>query len=165
MKVSLIVAVSENGVIGRDGGLPWRQSADLKRFKNLTKGHTIIMGRRTWESIGRPLPDRRTIVVSRQPDYRPEADVRVAASLDAAIESAAGEDEVFVIGGGQLYSEALPRVDRLYLTRVSAHVEGDTKFPDVDWSVWKLTAMEDCAADDKNEYACQFQVYQRVERK
>lgn len=163
MLLSLIAAVSENGVIGRDGGLPWRLSADLKRFKQITMGHTIIMGRRTWESIGRPLPGRRTIVVSRQTAYRPEADVRVAKSLDAAIELAAalGEDEAFVIGGGELYRAALARADKLYLTRVAARVEGDILFPEVDWSSWQLTASEECQADDKNDYRCLFQVYER----
>lgn len=164
MLLSLIVAVSENGVIGRGGGLPWRLSADLKRFKQITMGHSIIMGRRTWESIGRPLPGRRTIVVSRQAGYQPNPDVQVAQSLDAAIELAAsmGEIEAFVIGGGELYREALAHADRLYLTRIAAQVEGDTTFPDVDWDGWRLTASEDCAADDKNEHACKFQVYERV---
>jgi dihydrofolate reductase len=164
MLLSLIVAVSENGVIGRDGGLPWRLSADLKRFKQITMGHTIIMGRRTWESIGRPLPGRRTIVVSRQAGYQPAADVNVTKNLDAAIELvvATGEEEAFVIGGGELYREALTRAGRIYLTRVTANVDGDTLFPEVDWSAWRLTASEDCAANDKNEYACKFQVYERV---
>lgn len=164
MLLSLIVAVSENGVIGREGGLPWRLSADLRRFKQLTMGHPIIMGRRTWESIGRPLPGRRTIVVSRRPDYQPDADVSVASSLDAAIEAAkaSGDEEAFIIGGGELYREAIARGDRLYLTRVAASVEGDTLFPEVDWQEWRLLSSEDCAADEKNEYECQFQVYERV---
>jgi dihydrofolate reductase len=163
MLLSLIVAVSENGVIGRDGGLPWQLSADLKRFKQITMGHTIIMGRRTWESIGRPLPGRRTIVVSRQPSYQPSAGVSVAPSLDAAIELAAttGEAEAFVIGGGELYREALACADKLYLTRVSANVDGDIMFPDVNWSAWQLTASEECQADNKNEYDCMFQIYER----
>src|SRR5438128_10282597 len=114
MRISIIVAVAENGVIGRGGMLPWRLSDDLRRFKQLTMGHTIIMGRRTWESIGRALPGRRTVVVTRQPDYRTdEADVKIAASLDAAlrIAEAAGDDEAFIIGGAELYRESLSRAN------------------------------------------------------
>src|SRR3954465_10571277 len=121
MRVSLIAAVAENGVIGRDGGLPWHLSDDLRRFKQLTMGHTIVMGRRTWESIRRPLPGRHTIVVTRQPDYRTElSDVAIEHSLDQARELAegSGDDETFVIGGAELYREALARADWLYYTRL-----------------------------------------------
>src|SRR3954468_4020141 len=108
MRVSLIAAVAENGVIGRDGGLPWRLSDDLRRFKRLTMGHTILMGRRTWESIGRPLPGRRNIVISRRADYHLSADVKTATSLDQALRTAeaAGEDEAFIIGGAELFRDA-----------------------------------------------------------
>jgi dihydrofolate reductase len=166
MRISLIVAISENGVIGREGGLPWRLSADLKRFKELTMGHTIIMGRKTWESIGRPLPGRRTIVVSRQADYYPSAEVLVATSLDRAIEAAqaSGDDEAFIVGGAEIYNQALSRADRLYLTRVRAQVDGDTLFPPIDWSNWRRTDSNVCGADDKNDYPCEFQVYERVNR-
>src|ERR1700759_3434706 len=118
MRISIIVAVAENGVIGRGGELPWRLSADLQRFKKLTMGHTIIMGRRTWESIGRPLPGRRTIVVTRQTGYPVVEGVQTAASLDDALETAeaAGESEAFVVGGAQLYQEALHHADRFYFT-------------------------------------------------
>lgn len=165
MLVSLIVAVSENCVIGRGGGLPWRLSADLKRFRRLTMGHTIIMGRRTWESIGRPLPGRQTIVVSRQAGYDPNAEVGVAASLDRAIELAKefGDSEVFIVGGAELYREALPRADRLYLTRVSANVDGDTLFPEVAWSNWRLLESRTQHPDEENEYRCEFQSYERSE--
>src|SRR5437667_8435848 len=117
MRISLIVAVAENGVIGRQGQLPWRLSDDLRRFQRLTTGHTIIMGRRTWESIGRPLPGRRTVVVTRQTGYRTGAgDVQIAASLDDAVQFAAEtrDDEAFIIGGAELYREALSRVQRIY---------------------------------------------------
>jgi len=134
--LSLIVAVAENGVIGRGGALPWHISADLKRFKQLTMGHAIIMGRKTWESLGRPLPGRRSIVVSRNPQFE-AAGAEVVASLDAALQLAADDSEVFVIGGASLYEEALGKTDRLYITRVLASVEGDTCFPAFDAVQWK----------------------------
>lgn len=165
MQISIIVAVAENGVIGRGGELPWRLSADLQRFKRLTMGHTIIMGRRTWESIGRPLPGRRTIVVTRQSDYRTNAaDVTVVSSLDAALSTAekAGEVEAFIVGGAELYRDALSRADRLYVTRVLAKVDGDTWFPDVDWSKWRKVESELTHADEKNDYPAQFEVHERV---
>lgn len=136
MPLSLIVAVAENGVIGRGGALPWHISADLKRFKQLTMGHAIIMGRKTWESLGRPLPGRRSIVVSRNPQFA-AAGAEVVPSLDAALQLAADDSEVFVIGGASLYEEALAKADRLYITRVLAKVEGDTNFPAYDAGQWK----------------------------
>jgi dihydrofolate reductase len=165
MRVSIIAAVAENGVIGRDGKLPWRVSADLRQFKKLTMDHTIIMGRRTWESIARPLPGRRMIVVSRQSGYQSNADgIEVAANLDDALDRAAahGKEEVFIIGGAELYKAALPRADRLYLTRVEAHVAGDTYFPPVDWSEWRLMESHEHAADDKNDYDFTFNIYERT---
>jgi dihydrofolate reductase len=165
MRVSIIVAVAENGVIGRGGTLPWHLSADLKRFKRLTMGHTIIMGRRTWESICRPLPGRRTIVVSRQPDYRIDAvDATTAVSLDDALQLAAasGDDEAFVVGGAELYREGLLRADRLHVTRVRANVEGDTRFPPVQWSQWQFITAEEHTADDRNDHAYAFEVYERT---
>ena len=165
MRVSIIAAVAENGVIGRNGKLPWHLSADLRRFKQLTMGHAIIMGRRTWESIGRPLPGRKMIVVSRQPDYRADiAGVEVTASLDDALQRAGayGEDEAFVIGGAELYREALSHAERLYFTRVRADVAGDTYFPQVNWNQWRLIELQEHAADDKNDYSYDFNIYQRV---
>ncbi|HEX3600910.1 MAG TPA: dihydrofolate reductase [Lacipirellulaceae bacterium] len=165
MRISIIVAAAENGVIGREGDLPWRLSADLQRFKRLTMGHTIIMGRRTWESIGRPLPGRRTIVVSRQPNYRTGvADVTTAASLVDALQLAAasGDEEAFVIGGAELYREGLQRADRLHVTRVRANVEGDTYFPDVEWNQWQFISGEEHAADDRNDHTYAFEIYERT---
>ena len=165
MRVSIIAAVAENGIIGRDGKLPWHLSEDLRRFKRLTMGHTIVMGRRTWESIGRPLPGRRMVVVSRQPQYRarPEG-VEVAACLNDAlrIAEAAGDDEVFIIGGAELYRAALIKADRLYLTRVRAKVAGDTYFPEVDWQQWRLLESEKHDADDGNDYRYSFEVFERA---
>ena len=117
--ISLVVAISENGVIGSKNGLPWHLPADLKKFKQLTTGHAIIMGRKTWESIGRPLPERRMLVITRDPGKLAGAPVETFVSLDAAL-AAAGEDEVFVIGGGEIFREALPKAGRIYLTRVHA---------------------------------------------
>lgn len=153
--------MSPSGVIGRDGDLPWRLSADLKRFKQLTMGHHVIMGRKTYESIGRPLPGRTLVVVTRQSDYQPE-NVLVAHSLSEAWQQAAGDDEPFVIGGAEIYRQALPQVDRLYVTHVAAEVAGDTHFPPVNWGEWKLIREEPHAADDRNDYNFAFRVYERI---
>lgn len=158
--ISLVVAVSENGVIGSKNGLPWHLPADLKKFKTLTIGHAIVMGRKTWESIGRPLPDRRMLVVTREPAKLAGAPVEAFVSLDAAL-AAAGEDEVFVIGGGEIFREALPAAGRVYLTRVHAEIPGDVTFPDLPVSAWHETAREEHAADEKNPHAYTFLTYER----
>jgi dihydrofolate reductase len=164
MRISIIAAVAENGIIGRQGQLPWRLSHDLRRFKQLTMGHTIIMGRRTWESIGRALPGRRTVVVSRRPGFRANvAGIETTGGLDqaVAIAQAAGDEEVFIIGGAELYRESLSRANRLHLTRVRADVDGDTFFPEIEWDNWQLVESEDHDADEKNEYAYRFETYDR----
>ena len=153
--------MSENRVIGRGGGLPWHLSDDLRRFKRLTMGHHIVMGRKTYDSIGRPLPGRTSIVVSRDPDYAPEG-VLVASSIDQAKRLAAGDAEVFFIGGAQIYRQILPEVDRIYLTRIHAHVEGDTFFPDVDFDQWQLIESEHVPADDKHPCDHSFLIYTRT---
>jgi dihydrofolate reductase len=170
MRISIIAAVAENGVIGRGGKLPWHLSRDLRRFKELTMGHTIVMGRRTWESIGRPLPGRRTIVVTRQPNYQVDAaTVQTAASLDDAlhVEGATGDNEVFIIGGAELYREAMPRADRLYLTMVMAEVDGDTYFPpaleEFNWNDWVCLQHEFHEADAQNDYPHTFLTLERCE--
>ena len=159
--ISLIVAVAENGVIGSKNGLPWHLPADLKKFRQLTTGHAIIMGRKTWESIGRPLPERRMIVVTRDPAKLAGAPVEAFASLEAAL-AAAGEGEVFVIGGGEVFREALPRAGRVYLTRVHAEIPGDVTFPDLAESEWREVSREDHGADEKNPYSYTFLVYERI---
>lgn len=141
MKLTIIVAMSENRVIGRDGGLPWHLSEDLKRFRRLTTGHAIIMGRRTYESIGRVLPQRRNIILTRQPDYRVDG-AAVFSSLDEALAHLADEEEVFIIGGGELYRQALPRTDRIELTLIHDHIEGDTWFPELPADTFTETARE-----------------------
>ncbi len=131
MKVFIIAAVAKNGVIGRAGKLPWHLPEDLKRFKQLTTGHAVVMGRKTWESIGKPLPGRRNIVLTRHADYPLPSGVARYASLDAAVAAcrAAGEKTVFVIGGAQVYSEAFPYADGMYLTQIEQDAEGDVQFP------------------------------------
>jgi len=163
MMRSQIVAVAENGVIGSRGKLPWRLSADLRRFKELTMGHAILMGRNTFESIGRPLPGRRMIVISRQADYRADG-ADVVCSVDAAYQLAAasGEAECFVIGGADIYRQAMPQAERLYLTRVHAAVDGDAFFPALDLSQWRLVSSEPHVADAKNQYPFSFELYERV---
>ncbi|MEO0530109.1 MAG: dihydrofolate reductase [Planctomycetota bacterium] len=167
-QLALIVAAAENGVIGRDGGLPWRLPADLARFKRLTMGHAMIMGRKTYESIGRPLPGRVSIVLTRDENWRPEHDkVLVANTLEAAREAASRAegveaDEAFVIGGGEIYRLALPGADRVELTRVRVEIDGDTSFPELQPHEWELTSTEERPADDRNEHACTFEVWERV---
>ncbi len=162
MRVSIIVAVADNGVIGRDNTLPWRLSADLRRFKALTMGHHLLLGRKTFESIGRPLPGREMIVVSRGRPELPDG-VHLASSVAEGIERARtyGDDELFVAGGASIYAEVLADCDRLYLTRVRANVAGDVKFPEVDFGAWTELSREETAADDANEHATTFIVYDR----
>jgi dihydrofolate reductase len=163
MIVSLIVAADEAGGIGIDNGLPWRLPDDLKRFKALTMGHHLILGRKTWESIGRPLPGREMIVLSRQPGYQPEG-CRMAGSLEQALEMARsmGESEVFVIGGAKVFAQALPLADRLYLTRVHARLPADTYFPAMDLNAWRLYHHETHPADERHPYAFTEHVYERI---
>jgi len=141
MTLSIIVAIAENGVIGKGNNLLWHISEDLKRFKKLTSGHSIIMGRKTFESIGKPLPNRRNIVISRNTSIHAEG-CEIANSIENALKLTQNEDEVFVIGGGQIYKQALPLANKLYLTRVHADYDGDTFFPSVDTATWKLVSEE-----------------------
>ena len=158
--ISIIVAASSNGVIGVQGELPWRLPADLKRFKEVTMGKPIVMGRLTWESIGRPLPGRQNIVITRQADFAAEGADVVTTPADA-LRAAGDVEEVMIIGGGQVYDLFLPKATRVYLTRVAAEVEGDAWFPELDESVWGLVQTEPHAADEKNEYAFEFQTWER----
>lgn len=160
MTLSCIVAVSENGVIGRDNDLPWHLPDDLNRFKSLTMGHPIVMGRKTYDSIGRPLPGRRSVVLTRSSEYAPEG-VTVVGSLDEALDACEGEVEVFVIGGASLFAEALPRADRVYLTRVLATVEGDTFFPEGGLEDFFLVNEERHPIDEKHRLPYTFQLYER----
>ncbi len=167
MRLSIIVAAAENGVIGRNNALPWHLSEDLQYFKRVTMGKPIVMGRKTFESIGRPLPGRTNIVISRNPDFTHEG-VKVAASLTAALEMAEdvalidGADELMVIGGAQIYAEAFASAQRLYLTQVHAEVEGDAYLPPVDWSRWREIGRERHAAVAPNPYDYSFVIYEAV---
>ncbi len=140
--------------------MPWHLPEDLAHFKRTTLGHPVIMGRRTWESIGRPLPGRRNIVVSRTPGFRPPG-AEAASSLEDAWRAAAGSDEAFVIGGAQLYAQALPQADRIYLTDIVAEVPGDTFFPDLEPGRWRETVLGECPADDRNRFALRFLLLER----
>ena len=148
MRLALIAAVARNGVIGRGGQLPWRISADLQFFKATTMGKPMIMGRRTFESIGKALPGRTSIVVTRNSEFAAD-DVEVAGDLGQAlaIAAATGTDEVLVIGGGEIYAAALPRTDRLYLTEVHIDAEGDVSFPVLDRTLWREVSRDDHPAD------------------
>lgn len=161
MQLSIIVAASENNVIGRDNALIWHLSADLKRFKVLTTGHAVLMGRKTFESIGKALPNRRNIVVSRNPDFRLEG-CEVVPGIAEALQLVAGEEEVFVIGGGRIYNELWNRADRLYLTRVHTEAEGDTFIPAVDERQWQEICRQDFKAGEKDDYDYSFIDYRRI---
>ncbi len=161
--ISLIAAVSENGVIGSDNRLPWRLSSDLQRFKALTMGHHLIVGRKTFQSIGQALPGRHMVVLSRDAAYRPSG-VQVARSLPEALDLVSGDNEAFIGGGSELFKEALEHehVDRLYLTIVHAEVQGDSFFPDIDSAEWETRSSELHPVDEKNEYPFTFQVLDRA---
>jgi dihydrofolate reductase len=164
MRLSILAALSSNGVIGRDNAVPWRQSTDLKRLKSMTMGHHVIMGRVTYESVGKPLPGRTNIVITRREGLEIEGAV-VVHSLEDAIRVAAEaeESETFVLGGAEIYAQALHRADRMYLTRIHAEIEGDTSFPEFDdVSEWRLTDAEHFEADEKNEYPYSFLTYDRA---
>ena len=152
MTITLIAAVSRNGVIGRAGDLAWRHREDLQRVKRLTLGRTLLMGRRTFESIGRPLPGRRTIVVTRQPAWAAEG-VTVTHSLEEALAAAGDCPEVVVFGGGELYAQLIARADRLEITHIRNEIEGDTHFPAIDPAIWREVGREERDAFDWVTYA------------
>lgn len=160
MRVSLIAAMDPGCVIGIENRLPWRLPADLRRFKELTMGHTLIMGRKTFESIGRPLPGRITIVVTRQKDYAP-AGVVVAHSVDEALARAEGR-EVFIAGGEEIFRQTLDRADRLYLTRLQREFPGDAFFPEFDESAWRLVQWERHGPTEEAFIPHTFEVYDRI---
>ncbi len=159
--ISLIVAMAKNGVIGRDNQLPWRLPADLAHFKSVTMGKPMVLGRKTWESLPGLLPGRRHIVVTRDPDFRAEG-CELVHSLEQALEAAGEVSEVMIVGGGSIYKEMLPRADRLYLTLVDAEVEGETRFPEIDYAAWHELSRETHAADERNAYACTFLELERI---
>jgi dihydrofolate reductase len=163
--IALIWAMARNRVIGRDNALPWRLPVDMQHFRALTTGHPVLMGRKTFESLGRPLPQRTNIVISSDRGYAPPGCL-VAHSLDEALELAVAQTppndpEIFVIGGAQLYAQMLPRADRLYVTLVETEVEGDAWFPEFDLQAWRETRRDAHPRDDKNPYPCVFLTLER----
>lgn len=161
MILSAIVAVAENGVIGKDNALPWHLPADLKYFRSVTSGHHIILGRKNYQSIGKPLPNRVNIVLSRDPAFEAPGCLCAASLEDAvALARAAGETECFIIGGAELYRQALPFCDKLYLTRVRAAFDGDVFMPGLG-AGWRELSCEEHAVDEKNAYAYCFVVMER----
>lgn len=161
MRVSLVVAADRGGVIGRAGGLPWRLPADMRHFKQTTMGHPMIMGRRTWESIGRALPGRRSIVLSRDRGFAPDG-AEVARSPEDAVRLAEPADEVMVIGGEAVYRAFLDRCDRIHLTRVDGDFAGDARLPELDPDVWREVARREHPADQRNPYPMSFVVLERA---
>jgi dihydrofolate reductase len=166
IEVIIVVAVARNGVIGREGDMPWRLPSDLKHFKAVTMGKPIVMGRKTFESIGRPLPGRANIVISRTSG--PIDGVEVVRSLDEAIalgrERAAetGADAVAVVGGGEIYAQAMPMADALHVTHVEAEIEGDTRFPSIDPASWRLVSDTAIPAGERDSHDMRFALYRRI---
>jgi len=160
MTVSMIAAMGTNRAIGLRGRLPWRLPADLRFFKEKTWGHVVIMGRKTFESVGKPLPGRRNVVITRRKDFRSDG-VEVAGSLREALDLAGGEEEVFVCGGAEIYRQALDRADRMYLTLIHENFEADTFFPESDPRVWEERERVNHGPDERNPYAYSFVVYER----
>jgi dihydrofolate reductase len=161
VKISIVVAMAANGVIGRDNQLPWHLPADLKHFRQITMGKPILMGRKTYESIGRPLPGRTSIVITRDEGYIAEGCV-VVHSIEAAMQAAGDQEEIMVIGGAEFYRQVLPATDTIYLTLIHANVEGDTCFPELVDSEWREVESTDFEADEKNPHRYSFVRLDRV---
>jgi dihydrofolate reductase len=163
MQISLIAAMGENRVIGAGGKIPWHLPADFKHFKELTTGHPVVMGRKTFESIGKPLPQRANIVITRDENYRRDG-ITAVSSPEAALTAAAtaeGGDEVFVIGGAEIYKVFLHQANKVYLTKVEGEFEGDAFFPELNAEEWSLVSQEEHPADEKNVSPFVFQAYER----
>ncbi len=158
--VTLIVAVADSGVIGRDNALPWHLPEDLKRFKRITLGKPVVMGRKTFESIGKPLPGRQNIVVTRDANYRREG-VSVVHGPDDALRAADGAAEIMVIGGADLFRVFLPRAGRVHLTRVHGDIEGDIRWPALDQRQWHVVERESYPADERHAYSMTFEVWEK----
>ena len=160
--ISLLVAASENNAIGKDGKLLWNLPNDLKYFKNLTWGMVVVMGRKTYEAIDKPLPGRANIVISRKPDWKREG-VQLAKDLKESLLLAEATNckEIFIIGGGEIYKEFLPQADRIYMTRVHAKLEGDTYFPEFSSDKWNLVSSKKYEADEKHKYSYTFEIWDK----
>lgn len=160
MSISLIVAMAENGTIARGGALPWHLPADLGRFKALTTGHAVVMGRKTYESLGRPLPDRLNLVLTRDPGFHRDGVIAVG-GLEEALHYACGDEQTFIIGGADVYRQAFPYADRVYQTLVHAHVDGDAGIGELDLSGWRLVEDVRHDPDDQHRYPFSFRVLER----
>lgn len=169
-KLVLVVAIAENGVIGKANGLPWHISSDLKRFRALTIGKPMIMGRKTFEAIGQALPGRETIIVTRDAAFTPPSGVYIAGSIEAALDlareraQAMGSDEIILAGGGEVFAALIDRVDRMHVTFVAASPEGDAFFPPIDWSQWRETQREEHQPQKNDEAAFSFVDFERREK-
>ena len=161
MKISLIAAMADNGVIGIENRLPWCLPADMKWFRDNTMGKPIVMGRKTFDSIGKALPGRTNIVVTRDTSFKAD-NCLVTHDFEEAVSAAGEVDELMVIGGASFYEQTLPRADRLYLTLVHASIEGDAWFPKVDFSQWNEVSRKDCSSDAKNPFEHSFVVFERI---
>ncbi|MDN3549030.1 dihydrofolate reductase [Mucilaginibacter aquaedulcis] len=159
MTVSIIVAIAKNNAIGKNNKLLWHLPKDLKHFKDVTTGHTVIMGRKTYDSVGKPLPKRRNIIITRQAISIEGCEV--VSSVEAALALCANEEEVFIVGGAEIYKQALPLTDRIYLTIIDHDFDGDTFFPELNDQDWKETEREDFEPDEKNKYTYSFITLQR----
>lgn len=164
MKISIIVAMDRNNIIGIDNDLPWRLSSDLKRFKAITMGKPIIMGRKTHESIGRPLPGRENIIITRDESYKAEG-CTVIHNIDDLIVFCKAQDEIMIMGGAEIYRQTLSKADKLYLTEVHAEVDGNIVFPKLEKSEWEEVTRENHSADEKNEYDYSFVILEKVRSK
>lgn len=160
-RLSLIVAMAKNRVIGANGGIPWHLPNELQLFKSVTMGHHIIMGRRTYESIKRLLPGRTTVIVTRRKNYAVPG-AKIAHTLDEAVALCAGDNEIFVIGGGELYRAALPAADRIYLTVVDAEPAGDTRMPEFDVAQWRVHGTQRYSKDARHAHDYRFEIHDRV---
>lgn len=160
MKLSIIVAFDINRLIGKNNQLPWHLPADLKHFKSITMGGHMIMGRKTFDSIGKPLPGRTSIIITRQKNYT-QPGCLVVHSLDEALEICKNQEEVFIIGGAQIFECTMPIADRLYITQIQNKFEGDTYFPEISEDLWKATSLEENKADEKNNWDYNFITYER----
>ena len=161
MKISLIAGIANNNVIGYNNKMPWLLPADLKYFKEVTTGHYIIMGRKNFESIGRALPNRTSVIITRNANYRAPEGCLIVNSLNDALRLAKNEDEVFIIGGGEIYKMAMPMADKLYITKIDLDCEGDVFFPDISTEHWKLVDQKDFEPNGKNNNFYSFQIYER----
>ncbi len=162
MTVSLVVAAAENNAIGKNNQLLWHLPNDLKFFKNITWGMVVVMGRRTYESVNKPLPGRVNIVITRQADWKAEGTITAADIKDALKKAEATNcKEILVIGGGEIYKQAMPVADKIYITRVHATLEGDTFFPEINEAEWKLTSNDDFEKDEKHQYSYSFQTWEK----